>query len=91
MGNAIHWKDLPARDKVQISCAVFLILAGVTIAFTSFLWIKVIESGVLLFVANCFVMSGALFGITVYVNERLQLFTMKANEALSKEEIARSN
>lgn len=80
----LTWKTLPIKEKIQYSCAVLLIIAGIVMGFTSFFMIQTIESGVLLFIANCFVMAGAIFGISVFINERMQLFNQKVKEALDE-------
>lgn len=79
-----NWKSLPVKEKIQYACAVLLIVAGISMAFISFFMVQTIESGALMFIGECFVTAGALFGIAVFINEKIQLFNRKAAETLDE-------
>lgn len=86
------WKTLPIKEKIQYACATLLIIAGITMGFTSFFMIHAIESGALMFIGECLVCAGGLFGISLFINDKIQAFNNKVKETLDEvKTIARSN
>lgn len=72
------WNNLGIKDKIQYITAVILITSGILIAFLSFLLIHVIESGVLIYIAQTFITGGAIFGVSIYFKSKLGEFESKA-------------
>ena len=70
-----HWKDLGIKEKIQYIMAIVLILAGLAMAFTSFFIISAIEAGVLIFISQCFITAGGIFGISIYFNSKIGQFS----------------
>lgn len=58
------------RDGYQVtqySCAVVLIISSIILAFITALDIKDISNGILLYVAQAFLLAGSIFGLDYYV------------------------
>lgn len=51
----------------QYACAVLLILTSIGLAFLSLLHLGEIASGVLLYIAQAFLLAGSIFGLDYYV------------------------
>ena len=51
----------------QYACAVVLILTSIGLAFLSLLHLGEIASGVLLYIAQAFLLAGSIFGLDYYV------------------------
>ena len=77
-----HWKDLGIKDKIQYIMAIVLILAGIAMAFISFFIISVIEAGVLIFISQCFITAGGIFGVSIYFNSKIGQFSSKITNDL---------
>lgn len=75
------WKELGFKDKAQYLCAIALIVSGISIAFTSFLLIHDIMSGVLIYIGQAFIAGGSIFGVSIYFNEHMKELK---NELLNK-------
>lgn len=56
-------------QKVKLFCAVFLIVSSVTLAFIQALTIQDVASGVLLYIAQAFLLAGSLFGLDYYIKK----------------------
>lgn len=83
------WKDLSVKDKISYIVAFVLMGSGIIIAFLSFfLNSHDISSGVLIYIAQCFVIGGALVGANVYFKSKWIEFNTRANQEI-KEEIDR--
>ena len=68
----IHFKDLEAKDKIQYSMSVLLIIAAISLAFTSFLITLTIGAGVLSAMALFLSSALAIYGISMYVRNEVQ-------------------
>jgi hypothetical protein len=76
----IKWKTLHIKDKIQYCVAVFLILTGVLMAFLSFFLNNyAIEDSILIYLAQCFITAGGIFGVSQYVQN--QVTTLKSETA----------
>lgn len=65
------WNDLSIKDKVSYYTAFALIGSGIVIAFLSFFLNAFnIASGVLIYIAQCFVIGGSLVGANVYFRSK---------------------
>lgn len=59
-----------ARDGYQVtqySCAVMLIISSIVLAFITAMDAKDINNGILLYIAQAFLLAGSIFGLDYYV------------------------
>lgn len=79
------WNELGIKDKIQYVMAIVLIASGITMAFISFfLNAYNIASGTLIYISQCFIMAGGIFGISVYFRNKLGEFKANADEQIEK-------
>ena len=77
------WKDLSVRDKIGYCVAIGMIASGILIAFLSFfLNAYNIATGVLLYIAQCFVIGGGLIGANVYFKSKWLEFNTNAKREI---------
>lgn len=57
------------KSNVQYACAVTLILTSIALAFVQALMLSDIRSGVLLYIAQAFLLAGSIFGLDYYVTK----------------------
>ena len=55
------------RLTIQYTCAVLLIVSSIALAFYQVIDIKDIASGVILYIAQAFLLAGSIFGLSYYV------------------------
>ena len=55
------------RLTIQYSCAVLLIVSSIALAFYQVIDIKDIASGVILYIAQAFLLAGSIFGLSYYI------------------------
>ena len=60
------------KDHIKEASAVLLIASSIGLAFTQALTIQDIASGVLMYIAQAFLLAGALFGLDYYVRKLVQ-------------------
>ena len=61
------------KEIIQYSTSVLLIVAGISMGFISFFLNEHdIESGTLIYIAQCFVAGGSFMGIAVYLDKHIQ-------------------
>ncbi len=78
-----HWGDLNIKDKLSYIVAFVLIGSGVLIAFLSFfLNAYNIATGVLLYIAQAFVIGGGLVGASVYFRSKWLEFNTNAKKEI---------
>lgn len=58
----------------QYACAVLLILSSIALAFSMALRTNDIESGVLLYIAQAFLLAGSIFGLDYYVKKLASIY-----------------
>lgn len=58
----------------QYACAVLLILSSIALAFSMALRTNDIESGVLLYIAQAFLLAGSIFGLDYYVKKLTAIY-----------------
>ena len=81
-----RFKDLPVKDRLSYYVAFILILSGIVLAFLSFfLNAYNIATGVLLYIAQCFVIGGGLVGANVYFKSKWVEFDTRTKEQIEKE------
>ena len=84
--NIDRFKDLPIKDRLSYYVAFVLILSGIVLAFLSFfLNAYNIATGVLIYIAQCFVIGGGLVGANVYFKSKWLEFDTRAKEQIEKQ------
>lgn len=58
-----------AARKVQYACAVLLIVSSIALAFVQVFDIDTIASGVLMYIAQAFLLAGSIFGLEYYIRK----------------------
>ena len=80
------WNDLGVKDRISYIVAFALIISGILIAFLSFfLNAYNIATGVLIYIAQCFVIGGGLIGANVYFRTKWIEFNTQADTYIKKE------
>lgn len=59
------------KDKVQYCVATASFTAGIVMAFISFLMSGTISGEILGFIGECFTLTGAIFGVTLYIRTKV--------------------
>lgn len=81
-----NWTDLSIKDKISYYTAFALIGSGILLAFLSFFLNAFnIATGVLIYIAQCFVIGGGLVGANVYFRSKWIEFNTNMNEEIRKE------
>lgn len=81
----LKWKDLSIKDKINYIIAFILIASGVIMAFLSFFLNQYnISTGVLIYIAQCFVISGGLVGASVYFRSKWIEFNTHADNEIKE-------
>lgn len=55
--------------KVQYACAVLLIVSSIALAFVQVFDIQTIANGVLMYIAQAFLLAGSIFGLEYYITK----------------------
>lgn len=80
------WNDLSVKDKISYIIAFTLIVSGILMAFLSFfLNAYNIATGVLIYIAQCFVIGGGLIGANVYFRTKWIEFNTNAKKEIENE------
>lgn len=79
-----RWKDLGIKDKVQYVMAVVLILSGIILAFLSFALTFTIATGSLIYISQCFITAGGIFGVSIYFKTKIGQFSSDATNKLEQ-------
>lgn len=83
--DAINWKELSIKDRISYYTAFALIGSGILLAFLSFfLNAYNIATGVLIYIAQCFVIGGGLVGANVYFKSKWLEFDTRAKNEIKK-------
>lgn len=80
----MNWKDLGIKEKLQYTTAVALIFSGILIAFLSFFTISDIAAGTLIYIAQAFTAGGSIFGVSIYINNKLGQFGTEASNQIER-------
>ena len=70
VNTATHNDHSATRDGYQVtqySCAVVLIISSIVLAFITAMDAKDINNGILLYIAQAFLLAGSIFGLDYYV------------------------
>lgn len=85
ISNPHTWHDLSVKDKISYIVAFILIGSGIVIAFLSFfLNAYNIATGVLLYIAQAFVIGGGLVGASVYFRSKWLEFNTNAKREIDE-------
>lgn len=86
MNEIFKWKELNVKDRISYLTAFVLMGSGIILAFLSFfLNAYNIATGVLIYIAQCFVIGGGLIGANVYFRSKWIEFDTRAKNAIQKE------
>ena len=61
----------------QYSCAVLLIVSSIALAFYQVIDIDNVASGVLMYIAQAFLLAGSIFGLDYYVQKLKKAYDQK--------------
>lgn len=79
------WKSLNIKDKLSYIVAFTLIASGIVLAFLSFFLNSYnISSGVLLYIAQAFVIGGGIVGASVYFKSKWIEFNTNAKKEIDE-------
>lgn len=79
------WKELGIKDKIQYVMAVLLITSGIILAFLSFFLNAFnIATGVLIYIGQCFITAGGIFGVSIYFKNKLGEFQSSATDKIEQ-------
>lgn len=82
----LKWRNLNVKEKISYYTAFSLIASGMILAFLSFfLNAYNIATGVLIYIAQCFVISGGLVGANVYFKSKWVEFDTRARNEIQRE------
>ena len=82
--NNEKWQSLSVKDRISYIVAFTLIGSGILLAFLSFfLNAYNIATGVLIYIAQCFVIGGGLVGANVYFRSKWLEFDTRAKNEIN--------
>lgn len=80
------WKELTIKERISYVTAEIMIISGILIAFLSFfLNAYNIATGVLIYIAQCFVIGGSLIGASAYFKSKWIEFNTNMTKEIKKE------
>lgn len=68
----------PSKTIIQNACAVLLILSSIALAFLEANRVHDIASGILIYIAQAFLLAASIFGLDLYVHKISQI--LKAHD-----------
>lgn len=68
----------------QYACAVLLILSSIALAFLQTLMISDIAGGVLIYIAQAFLLAGSIFGLDYYVKKLTKQMSKSSRHPLQQ-------
>lgn len=81
-----RWKELCVKDKISYAVAVIMIMSGILIAFLSFFLNQYnIATGILIYIAQCFVVGGSLLGAQAYFRSKWVEFNTNVKDEIDKQ------
>lgn len=63
---------MSAKIIIQYACAVLLIISSIALAFIQVLSDHDIANGVLMYIAQAFLLAGSIFGLSAYIQKHKQ-------------------
>lgn len=86
MNDIKKWKELTIKERISYVTAEIMIISGILIAFLSFfLNAYNIATGVLIYIAQCFVIGGSLIGASAYFKSKWLEFNTNMQNEIKKE------
>lgn len=86
MKEIMKFEELPIKDRISYYVAIGMISSGVLLAFLSFfLNAYNIATGVLIYIAQCFVIGGGLVGANVYFKSKWIEFDTNAKREIENQ------
>lgn len=86
MKDVLKWRELSIKDRISYYTAFALIGSGILLAFLSFfLNAYNIATGVLIYIAQCFVIGGGLVGANVYFKSKWVEFDTRAKNEIQRQ------
>jgi len=86
MKDVMKWNELSVKDRVSYYTAFTLIGSGILLAFLSFFLNAFnIATGVLIYIAQCFVIGGGLVGANVYFKSKWVEFDTRAKNEIERQ------
>lgn len=70
------------REIWKLICAVLLIISSIALAFIQAITLGDIDNGVLIYIAQAFMLAGALFGLDYYIDKFNNAVDKQDNSAL---------
>lgn len=64
-------------QRVQYLCAILLIVSSIALAFLQVIDIKDVAAGTLMYIAQAFLLAGAIFGLDFYIKKLLSTINEK--------------
>lgn len=65
---------MTAKAKIQYACAVLLIVSSIALAFLQACGLGDIAHGVLIYIAQAFLLAGSIFGLDYYIRKLNKLY-----------------
>ena len=78
------WDDLGVKDKIQYITAIVLIASGIILAFLSFAFTFTIATGSLIYISQCFITAGGIFGVSIYFKNKLGEYSSDTTDRIEK-------
>lgn len=79
------WRELGIKDKIQYTMAIMLIVSGIVAAFVCIIFNSYnISTGVLIYIAQAFITSGGIFGVSIYFRTKLGEFDTRQKQELGQ-------
>ena len=78
------WNDLGVKDKIQYITAIVLIASGIILAFLSFAFTFTIATGSLIYISQCFITAGGIFGVSIYFKNKLGEYSTDTTDRIEK-------
>ena len=86
MKEIMKFEELPIKDRISYYVAIGMISSGVLLAFLSFFLNAFnIATGVLIYIAQCFVIGGGLVGANVYFKSKWVEFDTRAKNEIQRQ------
>lgn len=57
------------KDSIKLACAVLLVVSSIALAFIQALILGDVANGVLIYIAQAFMLAGGLFGLDYYLDK----------------------
>ena len=64
--------------------AILLIVSGIILAFLSFALTFTIATGTLIYISQCFITAGGIFGVSIYFKTKIGQFSSDATNKLEQ-------